>query len=87
MTDEPLSLVRPAHRPAVQHVSFTATHTPVLVPIAAPRSVLHRGGMIPGLAASLAIMIVMGVALLGLVGARQELNEGRSTRVERPATP
>ena len=86
MTDEPRSPVRPAHHAAPHH-SFTAMHTPVLLPIAAPATLPHRGGTIPGLAASLAIMIVLGVAALGLIDARQGLNEGRSARVEHSVAP
>lgn len=87
MKDEPHSPVRPAHHAAPHHTSFTPMHTPVLLPIAAPGALPHRGGVIPSLAASLGIMIVLGVAALGLVGARQDLAEGRSARVERPVTP
>lgn len=86
MADESQSPSRPARHAAPHHASFSA-HIPVLLPISAPDPVLHRGGMIPGLAASLGIMIVLGAAAFGLMGARQDLTEGRSARVERPATP
>ena len=85
MKDEPQSPVRPAFNAAPHH--SVSVHTPVLLPIFAPDPVLHRGGVIPGLAASLGIMIVLGAAAFGLMGARQDMTEGRSARMERPAAP
>lgn len=87
MTDGNRPPLKPARMTGQQNVSFTNTHTPVLLPIAAPLPALYRGSIVPGLAASLALMIVMGVAAFGLMNARQDLNEGRSAHVERPAAP
>lgn len=85
MKDEPLSPLKPVRLAETRHEVIT--HIPVLLPIAAPLPSLHRGSMIPGLAASLAIMLVLGAAVLGLVGARQELGEGRSVHVARSTAP
>ena len=87
MPDQPVPPPKVAPHPSPAYGSLLHAHPPVLLPIASPASAAHRTSVIPGLAASVAIMIVMAMAALALVGARQDLQEGRAVHVDRAATP
>ena len=87
MPDHPVSPAKAAPLAGPGHGSLLHAHPPVLLPIAAPVPAAHRTSIIPGLAASLTIMIVTAMAALALVGARQDLHEGRAVHVDRAASP